>query len=148
MSFIKPDIMYDPKDRNDMYTRTTNNTIVPEIPNKVITSTKEEVVNTLHLFSNSLEDMDFIRFYNISNVTFKTSINVLDSISFIERFLALYIGSLKKNFPSKDFKEVEDSCELIKKQLDNILKHDNVENKFLIPMMIGILESLLNFENY
>lgn len=148
MSLIKPDMDYDPTKRMDMYIPGKSQTIMPEKLEKIPTTSKEEFHQSLQLFMNNFEDMDFIRFYNLSKITFKTSINVQDSVSFFEKFSTLYVGALKKNFPSKNLEQVEKSLSIIKTHLAEILKHDNVENKFLLPMLIGMTEGILNDENY
>ena len=148
MSFLKPDIDYDPSKRIDMYVPTKNTAIAPDIDQVVDVTSLDEFHSSLRRFINNYTDTDIQRFYKLSNVTFKTCINVLDSVSFFERFSALYIGALRKEFPAKDFSDIEKSLSTIKEMIAEILKHDNVENKFITPMVLGMLEGLLNYENY
>jgi hypothetical protein len=148
MSLLKPDIEYDPSKRIDMYIPTRNTAIVPEIEKTATVSSRDELHLHLLQFANNFTDAEILRFYKLSSMTFKTSVNVLDSISFLEKFSVLYIGALRKEFPSKDFSDIEKSLLTIKESIAEILKHDNVENKFIIPMMLGMIEGLLNYENY
>lgn len=148
MSLLKPDIDYDPSKRIDMYIPTKNTAITPEVEQIVAVTSKDEFHSHLLKFVNNYTDVDIMRFYKLSSMTFKTSVNVLDSVSFLEKFSVLYIGALRKEFPTKDFSDIEKSLLTIKESIAEILKHDNVENKFIVPMMLGMLEGLLNYENY
>lgn len=148
MSFLKPDLDYDPTKRTDMYVNVENRTIRPQSDDIIPVTSKEQLQDDLKLFMNNFSDMDFIRFYKISETTFSTSINVLDSISFFERFIMLYVGTLKKTYPKKDFTLIEQNLSTIKESLANMVRYDNVENKFLLPMVVGMLNATLRSENY
>jgi hypothetical protein len=145
---MRPDMDYDPSSRRDIYYSAHASTINDEREAVLPTIGKDELIRSIQLYLNNYSDADFVRFYKLSNISTATSLNVLDSISFIEKFGALYVGSLKKTFKDLDVSKIEESLSDIKQTLDESLKHDNVENVYLLPMIMGILEALLKYENY
>jgi len=148
MSLIRPDMDYDPSSRRDIYYSAQSNTINDERKAELPTVGKDELIRNIKLYLNNYTDAEFIRFYKLSNISTATSLNVLDSVSFIEKFGALYVGTLKKTFKDLDVSKIEESLSDIRKTLAESLKHDNVENVYLLPLILGILEALLNYENY
>jgi hypothetical protein len=91
---------------------------------------------------------DMQRFKTNTNLTFSTNINVLDSASFLSKFHHCFLSSLKLLDNTKDLSGIKEKLEILEKEVAEILKKDNVENAYLLPLVLGMTESLLKFENY
>lgn len=145
MSYIKPDYDYNPLDR--MLTPREDETVSPS----KIYEAKTSLIDVLKQFSKEIPENDLYHFYRNTSISFRTSVNVLDSVSFYKKFIDSYIFSIKKTFPElsvEKLKILEEKMLELQKFVAEILKDSNVQNKYLLAMSLGILESLLDYENY
>ena len=146
MSYLKPDYNYKPsslfsdkKDAQKLEISETNY------------KNKKDLIKSLHDFVDTIDHEELLQFYNNTVIAVKTNINVLDSVSFLKKFNDAYVASVKKTFPdlsSEKLLELEEMLNSLEKYVAELLKSTNVENKFLIPLSLGILHGLLNYENY
>lgn len=145
MSYMKPDYDYDPLE--GMYGQPQN---AEASPSKIIAN-KNNLVSAIKTFQTEVVDAEIHRFCGTTALSFKTSVNVFDSVSFFKKFSDAYLFSVKKNFPEmKDttFIELTEMFENLEKYLAENLKSSNVENKYLLALSLGMLEGMLNYENY
>jgi hypothetical protein len=143
MSYFKPDYDYDP----------LNSTVVPDLEEKVpqFLESKQDLYRTLRQFISEIPDSQMIGFGKATSLSFKTNTNVFDSIAFFKKFCDAYLFSIKKTFPhlsEKDVVELEENFQQLQENLDNLLKSSNVENKYLLPLLLGALAGILDYENY
>lgn len=145
MSYLKPDFDYDPL---SLMTSPPNQQEIA--PSKSYVS-KTSLQESLKEFAKDLSDYTIHRFYGNTSLSFRTNTNVFDSVAFLEKFNDAFIFSLKKNFPEisqKEIQEIQEKAKDLQNSVAEILKCSNVENKYLLALSIGILESMLDYENY
>lgn len=145
MSYLKPDYNYNPLERMT----------VPEdrsepSPSKIY-ETKTILLDSLKNFSKDIPDFNLHHFYGNTCIAFRTNTNIFDSIAFYKKFSDAFLFSIKKTFPNisqEQLDELQTKVNDVQNSLAEILNSSNVENKFLLPLSLGILESMLDYENY
>lgn len=145
MSFLKPDFDYKPSE--NLFS--THETKEYEPQEKIFTGS--DLAPFIAIFSKQLEDENLYRFYTNVCINFKTSVNVADSESFLEKFLSAFLFSIKKTFPdmnSDAVNELEEKIKELNKSLAKSLKNVNVENKYLLPLTLGLIEAMLSYKSY
>lgn len=143
MSYFTPDYDYDP----------LNSTVIPEQDEKIpqFLESKQDLYRQLRQFISEIPDSQMVGFGKATNMSFRTNTNVFDSIAFFKKFCDAYLFSVKKTFPhlsEKDVFELEENFKKLQENLDNLLKSANVENKYLLPLLLGALTGILDYENY
>jgi hypothetical protein len=144
MSHLKPDFDYIPPvnvENSGNSDTTTPSTLL----------SKYGLQSSIKEFANGIVDADMSRFYTNTSLYFKTNTNVFDSVGFFKKFSDSYIFTLKKNFsdiPPEKLEKLQEKLDFIEKYIAEILKNSNVENKFLLTLSLGMLEGMLNYENY
>lgn len=144
MSFLVPDYDYDPLER---MTSPVNGEIAPSKEN----FDKKELIDSIKNYSKTLSDFNIHHFYGTTNLSFRTNTNVFDSVAFFKKFSDAFFFSLKKTFPNiseKELLELQEKIKELQNLLAETLKYSNVENKYLLALSLGILESMLDYENY
>ena len=147
MSYLKPDYNYVPPQA--MYIESEEEKKTVRVPTGTVT--KEELRDALKDYANTIEDIELYRYYGHTSLAFRTNINVFDSVSYFKKFTDGFLSSLKKNFPELNPESLivfEKSLIQIEKIIADLLKDGNVENKFLLALTLGMLEGMLNYENY
>jgi hypothetical protein len=145
MSFLKPDFDYNPL--NVMYEPPDQQEVSPS----KIYESKSILQNDIKQFCKDITDYELYRFYGNSSISFRTNTNVFDSVAFLEKFNDAFIFSLKKNFPEispESIQEIQENAENFQNSVAKTLKYSNVENKYLLALSLGIIESMLEYENY
>jgi hypothetical protein len=143
MSYFKPDYDYDP----------LNIMSVPEegqVAPKLLQA-KQELLQCLKNFLSEIPDANLVHFSKSTNLTFRTNTNVFDSITFFRKFCDAFFFSYKKTFPhisENELNELREKFEEIQKYIDKISKHSNVENKYLLALIVGMLMGVLDYEHY
>ena len=108
----------------------------------------------IHALRNDIESFaatmgaDMQRFQTNTNLAFSTNVNVLNSASFLSKFHHCFISSLRLLGDDKEISDIKEKLENIEKEVAVILKKSNMENAYLLPLVLGMAESLLKFENY
>ncbi len=145
MSFFKPDFDYKPTD--SLYTAHQPKEYKPL--EKMFSGS--DLVPFINIFAKQLDDEDLYRFYANICLSFKTSVNVCDSESFLVKFLEAFMFTIRKTFPdmeSSDIDELTEKINQLNKTLAKHLKSGNVENKYLLPLALGLIEAMLSYESY
>lgn len=145
MSFLKPDFNYKPSE--NLFS--THETKEYEPQEKVFTGS--DLAPFIAVFSKQLDDESLFRFYTNVCISFKTSVNVSDSESFLVKFLEAFLFSIKKTFPDMDsdsLNNLEEKINQLNKSLAKSLKNVNVENKYLLPLTLGLIEAMLSYKSY
>lgn len=145
MSYFKPDYNYDP-----LQSMTSLADGKDPSPSKMH-AVKSDLTNAIKLFSKELTDAELHRFYGTTSLATRTNVNVFDSVAFFKKFSDAYMFTIKKTFPElsetvKD--ELIESTDLLHNLLAQSLNSANVENKYLLILLLGMLEGMLNYENY
>jgi hypothetical protein len=146
MSYFKPDYDYDPLDRSAI-----PNNLAEKLNISDINIARENLHYAINDLLRSIPDANLVHFSKATNLTFRTNVNVFDSASFFRKFCDSYFFSFKKTFPhlkESELEELRNSFETIEKLIDKFSKEGNVENKFLLPLLLGALAGILNYENY
>lgn len=145
MSFLVPDYDYDPQNTAFM----DDEKVVTREPTGSLS--KEELSKSVREYANSITDANLHRFYGHTAVGMRNTVNPFDSVSFFKKFCVGYIASLRKTFPeinSEQINELQKLLEQIEKIVAVLLKSGNVENKYLLTLTLGMLEGMLDYENY
>jgi hypothetical protein len=144
MSYFKPDFDYEPhRDQS----KTQN---LDEIKPRFL-EVKQDLFYALRECVKEIPDADLIHFAKATNLTFRTSTNVFDSVAFFRKFCDSYFFSIKKTFPNSseaDLDELKTKFQEIEKSIEKISKSGNVENKYLLPLLLGMLSGIVDYENY
>ena len=147
MSIIVPDYDYVPA--TDMFA--SEEVKKERIPVSEQHINKDELVYALKNFADGITDLSLYRFYANALLASKTSTNVFDSIGFFTKFSRGFLASIKINFPDispSDIEKLEKSLKETEKIVDSLLRSGNVENKFLLALVLGMVEGMLHYENY
>lgn len=145
MSYIKPDYDYDPLQK--MYSSPDgDDSVLVEVG-----ASKTQLIETLRRFTKNIDDSSLHRFYGNVALSMRTNTNVFDSVAFFEKLSDGFLHTIKKTFPEmpeSQLEELKKSFEELNKQLAEILKSCNVENKYLLLLVLGLSEGMLSYENY
>jgi hypothetical protein len=145
MSFFKPDFDYKPSE--SLFTNHESKKYQPL--EKIFSGS--DLTPFVSIFAKQLDDEDLYRFYTNICLSFKTSVNVSDSESFLVKFLEAFLFTIQKTFPDmepSDFDELKEKIYQLNKTLAKILKSGNVENKYLLPLALGLIEAMLSYKSY
>lgn len=145
MSFIKPDFDYTPS-----VTLASNFEKKDYEPQEKVLS-GSDLIPFIQIFSKQLPDEEMARFYSNVCLNFRTSVNVSDSESFLKKFLESFLFSIEKSFPDisqEGLLEIKEKMSILEKTLALHLKQVNLENKYLLPLALGLIEAMLNYESY
>ena len=146
MSYFKPDYDYNPLNRNEGQSDLSGKSTLSDV-----NLAKENLHHAINNLLKSIPDANLVHFSKATNLTFRTNVNVFDSVSFFRKFCDSYFFSFKKTFPhlpESELEELRESFLQIEKLIDKLSKEGNVENKFLLPLLLGALAGILNYENY
>lgn len=145
MSYLQPDYDYDPL---SMMTSPVERD--EPIPSKIYQS-KNDLIQSIKQFAKDVPDFNLHRFYGNTSIAFRTNTNVFDSVSFFKKFCDAYLFSLKKTFPNisqEQIQELQEKLQETQNLVAETLNCSNIENKYLLALSLGILESMLDYENY
>lgn len=143
MSYFKPDFDYNPYNRTDIPDE-------GEIKPRLLEA-KQQLFLALRECVKEIPDANMVHFAKATHLTFRTSTNVFDSIAFLNKFSDVFYFSIKKTFPhasENELEELKTNFQQIEKSIDKISKSGNVENKYLLPLLLGMLSGILDYENY
>lgn len=143
MSYFRPDFHYDPLN-------------LPHIPEEGeikprLLEAKHQLFYALRECIKEIPDANMVHFSKATNLTFRTNTNVFDTIAFFRKFSDALFFSVKKTFPEtseKDLEELRTKFQEIEKTIEKISNSGNVENKYLFPLLLGMLSGILDYENY
>lgn len=143
MSYFKPDYEYEQ----------WNLPTVPEEGESKprLLEAKHNLFQSLRDCVKEIPDASMVHFSKATNLTFRTNTNVFDSNAFLKKFSEAYSFSIKKTFPNAqttDLEKLQNDFQEILKTVDKISKECNVENKYLFPLLLGMLSGILDYENY
>jgi hypothetical protein len=151
MSRLKPDYNYRPMNRAGEPLQEIETDSITQKNNQNQEKAIQQLKEALVVFHNTLSDADLYRYKNNTLASFRTNLNVLDTLSFFNKFRDSFIASIELTFPDK-IEEITEPIDILFKDIEILLaqnlKNGNIENRFLLVLASSILESLLSYENY
>jgi hypothetical protein len=145
MSFLTPDYDYDPLQK--MYNPPEGEEVAPS---KIFVS-KTDLSKNIREFCKDVPDAALHRFATNVAASMRLNTNVFDTVAFYKKFSDGLLHTLKTNFkelPPEKLAEIEESLNHTQILLAESLKSSNVENKYLLFLVLGLTEGMLAFENY
>jgi hypothetical protein len=136
---MKPDFIYQSKQ------------LPVSTPIETLTENQKPLI---HALRNDIESFsatmgsDMRRFQTNTHLSFSTNTNVLNSVSFLSKFHHCFVSSLRLLNDDNELLDIKEKLENIEKEVAEIVKKRNIENAYLLPLALGMTESLLKFENY
>lgn len=141
MPALKPDIIKKTGLSSFIY-ETMNKAIQEEITIPTTNIDPIVIKEQIDAYSNTLSKEEK-EIYQYARYATNISHNRRDSNNYFHTFITFFIVSLKKTFPDRDFKKLENSLLELKKELENTIRNDNVDNDVFVPYLLGQIREIL-----